>query len=284
MTYVTDTCGREPLPKAKQRRLAVMARRGHAYVRRWARNELVETNMRLVASRAGTFGWSGLPYDDLAQAGVSGLIRAVEKYDPARGCALSTYATPWIDAEMRRYVDANATAIRQPVYCRRQARVLERARRRLEQEESREPTPEELCEETGIPLRHAERIAMTSGTRSLDEELGNRSDDPDALLALVGDDGVDVEAVADVAELWETVAAYVEDLRWHNERYPLVIDLYFVQGLTLEEIGREWGVSRQAVGAIKDRAVALLRWLCTRDDGLEETWRSNDCRLHKAAV
>jgi len=280
--YIDASCACPPLEDTEVRRLAQMTHYGHALVRAWARNRLIESNIRLVVSRAKRYRWSDIPYRDLMQRGVIGLMRAIDLYDAQKG-ALSTYASWWIDAEIQRMIDNSTSLIRQPVDRRRQALRVARAAQRLTQRYNREPTPSEIQKETGVSRQHLTRIKMTGHTLSLDEALNDDADG--ALLALIEDD-TNVEGAAEVALLWDTVLEHVSELAEQSEQYPTVLIEHYLRGRTLDEISAEWGCSRQYVSTVKTRAVALLRYLCRRDgerDALEETWHTRDCALHNAA-
>lgn len=280
--YLATTCETEPLADEETRRLVRVTRTGPPEQRLEARNRLIEANMRLVASRAKRFRYAGIPYRDLMQVGVFGMIRAIELYDKQKA-RLSTYMTMWIDAEMQRYIDRWSTTIRQPVGRRRDLLAVKRARRRLSQELGREPTPHELEEETGVSTANIAILTNTERVKSLDapmrEDRGGESRG-----AFIPDNTLDIEDEAAVAALWEAIGESVARLgELCDERAPKIIREHFVLGRSYTDIANDLGITRQRVQQIKDASVALLRYLC-HDDGLAETWQTCDCRLHNRAA
>jgi RNA polymerase sigma factor (sigma-70 family) len=275
--YLSTNCDRAPLPEAEVKRLVALTRYGHGHARRWAMNELVETNMRLVADRARAYVWSGIPYRDLMQRGAMALIRAVQLYDPSKKAKLVTYAHIWIDAKMQRYVDEFHTTIRQPVARRRDLAQVERARRRMAQALGRDPTPEELEDETGVDRERIVILSRTEAVMSLDEVMF----DPDGeeRVTFVEDGHADVESAAEISDLWEAVFGMVAELRGLDERLPQMMVDYYVNGMTLVELGRKHGITKQRVCQIKKRALSYLRSRLGDDPMLAATWKTHDCEL-----
>lgn len=277
--YLKQTCCTAPLSDEETRRLIRQTREGVESERLAARNQLIEANMRLVASRAKRFLYAGIPYRDLMQVGVLGAIRSIELYD-AQKAKLSTYMAIWIDAAIQHYIDESISTIRQPAQRRRDYMTIRRAHQRLTQELGQRPTAEELEEETGITREDIIALCNTYTTSSLDASAGVGPDIVDR-GALIGDEDVDVEAEAAVADLWRAVGERVLMLsEISDERIPRIIVDHYIVGRSCEEIAEDMGVSRQRVQQIKSRALALLRWLCA-DDDLKATWQAHDCRLHK---
>jgi len=281
--YLNATCDTDPLTDEETRRLVHCTRTGTESERIAARNRLIEANMRLAASRAKRFMHAGVPYRDLIQVAVFGMIRAIELYDDQKA-RLSTYMAMWIDAGMQRYIDKSSTTIRQPSARRHEAMTLKHARNRLAQRNGRAPTAEELSEETDIDLDEIVRLTNTGAVKSLDESVFSNGSDGEEFGAFIGADAEDLEDEAAVAELWRAIERGVTRLGSEcDHRIPYIVKQHYILGRTYEEVGNDLGVSRQRVGQIVERAIAYLRYLC-RDDGLAETWQTCDCRLHNRAA
>jgi RNA polymerase primary sigma factor len=225
----------------------------------WAKRRLIECNLRLVMSITRNYMNSGVPLLDLIQEGNLGLIRAVEKFDYRMGYKLSTYATWWIRQAVTRAIADQGRTIRLPVHVVDQVRHVMRARRVLTQKLNRDPLPEEIATEAGLEVKRVhELFDLVEDPVSLETPVGDgdsmygdmledtHSDQPDAVLAelLRG-----VELQAALASL--------------NERMRHVLELRF--GLngqtakTLEEVGKELGVTRERVRQLESRALRELQ-------------------------
>lgn len=233
-----------------------------------ARSHMIQANLRLVVKIANDYSGYGLPISDLISEGNIGLMKAVERFDPNRGAKLSSYASWWIKQSIKRALANQGKTVRLPVHMLDKLSKVRRISTSMTEALGREPTDDELSEETGVPVKKLARLRRVGlGATSLDAPI---SDDAGGAVFgdLIGDEqAVDPFEALDQKSLHDELDGMLDVL---DERESRIIGARFglegITPMTLEEVGQEFGVSRERIRQIQTTALAKMRAVLRRKD------------------
>ena len=258
--YATDLLraaddGERRLTEARRRELAAVAEEGRA-----AKDHMIRANLRLVVSAARKHARRGLPFLDVVQEGNLGLIRAVEKFDYAKGFKFSTYAMWWIRQAIERGLSEQSRTVRLPAHVAETVSKINRIDRDLNRMLGREPTVAEVAEQAGLSVdRVVELRRVARDSVSLDTPVG---DDGETTLGDLIEDS-DVLQAADIAEQRALTASLNELVATLTPREATIIKLRFGledgQPHTLQEVADRVGLTRERVRQLEKKALAELR-------------------------
>ena len=227
-----------------------------------ARERFIAANLRLVVSIAKRYQTPTMPLPDVIQEGNLGLMRAVEKFEPERGFKFSTYATWWIRQAITRAIADKGRTIRVPAHVSEGLAVLARTTASLARDLGRDPTSEELAEATGFPIQRIEdyRVAVHE-TVSLSAPIG---EDDGELADLLADDRVEVPFEAAATRMEQEALGQVLALLTVRERDVLRLRFGLDGSMprTLEDVGREYSLTRERIRQIEAKALTKLRHPC----------------------
>ena len=254
--YMREISKTELLTPKEEVELAARIKKGN----KKAREHMIKANLRLVVKIAQDYSNYGLPLQDLISEGNIGLMKAVERFDPEKGGKLSTYAAWWIKQAIKRALANQSKTIRLPVHMVDKIAKLRRITGMLAEAYGREPTNEELSEETGIAMKNLSLLKRASQRpASLDAPMGD--DDSSSYAEIIGDEHAvnPFDALSD-----KNMHGQLDDLmEVLDERESKIIDARFGIGggapMTLEEVGREFGVTRERIRQLQNIALDKMR-------------------------
>lgn len=234
-----------------------------------AREHMIRANLRLVVKIAQDYSGYGLPLGDLISEGNIGLTKAVERFDPDKGAKLSSYAAWWIKQSIKRALANQSKTVRLPVHMVQKIAHMRSISRRLAEELGREPTRSELSEETGIPERKLAALQQASQRiTSLDAPLGEGEGEGATFAEVIGD-----ENAVDPSEAlsWTNSAEQLDDLlaTLDPRETKIIYARFGLDGkrpMNLEEIGRDFGLTRERIRQLQNKALDKMRRALRRKD------------------